>query len=194
MKKIEQAVAWLVTLVYPLAIYYWIAWSRLYRWCHKGVYAGIVIRSCLTPHGAQRYMDTLPWVPDTWEQLWDVAGNPEKFQKDVILKATLGITSVGPRDCDDFACWAASAVDALYKPRVLTVCYQIPGKVFPRGHVICYVEIGGEAYHIGNWGMRGPLATSYEAVARSVATEKKAELLAYAVLDKDLDVLSIERV
>jgi len=194
MKRIEQLLSWLTVLFYPIAIYYWVTWSKIYRWFHNSAYAGINIRNDLTPQDAQRLMDTLPWEADSWEQLWDVAGNPEKFQRDLSVKLLTGILATGPRDCDDFAGWAAVAVDKSYKPKIMATWYKVPGVLFPRGHVVCYVEINGDGYHIGNWGMRGPVINSYQAVAYTVAGEKDADLLAFAILDKNLKVESVERV
>lgn len=189
---LRKALKVAVKLTYPVAIYYWVIWSRIYRTFNS--YDPIILKTGLTPAKAQDFMSNLPWSPDTWKELWDVCGSPQRFQRDLNVRLRTGMINTGPRDCDDFACWAANVIDAKYSPRMLLVCYLDRQSILPKGHVVCYVEMDEYGFHVGNWGLKGPFSASYLDVATAVASQKGAELLAFATLTKDLGIETIKRV
>jgi hypothetical protein len=191
---LRDAIRAAVRTFYPAAIYYWVIWAHVYRYFNDSKYKDIVLNKGFSPTRAQNLMDQLPWSPDTWKELWDVAASPKRFQRDLNIRLRTGIISLSARDCDDFACWACNVVAEEYNPRMLLVCYRDYASMLPRGHVVCYVEVAGQGFHIGNWGMRGPTICSQAEVAHAVAGQKAAELIAFAVLDKDLRVKNIKRV
>lgn len=188
-KAVGAAVRWF----YPIAIYYWVIWSKLHRRYIGDDYKDIELKAGLSPAKAQELMNSLPWSADTWRELWDVCASPKRFQRDLNVRVRTGMITASPRDCDDFACWACNVIDTKYSPKMLITCYQVDGSVLPRGHVVCYVEMDGYGFHVGNWGFKGPFSSMYADVAKAVAAQKGAELLSFAVLSKNLDVEFIKR-
>lgn len=184
---------YLVSKLYPVAIYYWVMWSRVNRFFTKGMYSKTLFTR-LTPFGAQTFMNELPWSPDRWYDLFDVAGSPHKFQYSLDVRGQTGAVLSTSRDCDDFAGWAAAVIDPAYSPRILAVSYQRAGAVLPSGHVVCAVNEGDVSFHVGNWGKSDIVAAGDNfALALDVARQCKARFVGYALLDKDLRVIEIRR-
>lgn len=194
-KALQHLLRRTVRLCYPLMIVYWAFWSKIYRLIQDRQYAYVALFSALSPAEAQSYMRTLPWVSDGWRELFDACGSPRKFQYALNMRVHSQVLVDMARDCDDYSAWAASVVAPAYNPRIVTVCYATDGSLAPNGHVVCAVDEGDATLHIGNWGRSSmyPLG-DIRALASDVARKANATLLAYAVLDKNLRVLSVVRV
>jgi hypothetical protein len=181
--------------MYPLAIRYWATWSRIYRFFTR--IRGLTVMSGLPPTRVQLLLSTLPWAPDRWTDLFDVAADPTKFQRALDEKIVSGVVLDESRDCDDFAGWAAYSMDPAYRPEIVTIAYQRINGASVSGHVVCAFRLpdteGGLYFHIGNWGLRGPYSC-LELVAHGVAHEASAKLVGYALLTKDLSVQQVVRV
>lgn len=184
---------WAAWAFYPVAIYYWSLWSRLYRSVTK--IRGLTLLTNLTPSRTQALLDQLPWSPDRWTDLWDVAADPTKFQRSLDTRAETGKVRDESRDCDDFAGWAATVLAETYSPTVVAISYQRRNTASIAGHVVCiYREPAQDNryYHMGNWGIRGPFS-SEEAAVRSVPSEADAILVGYSIMEPSLRISKIVR-
>lgn len=180
---------------YPLAIYWWALWSRVYRFCVESrIERDKLVWHNLTPEDAQWYASRITWHPDTWRELGDAAGSPTQFQDKLNAVLAGRKQPAGSCDCDDFAGYLAYALKDGYRAQLLAVAWQLPGKWLPSGHVVClYTDDTGRLRHIGNWGMSDPFARQTRQVAASIAGQAGGRLLGWSTFDKDVRVLTCQR-
>ena len=119
-------------------------------------------------------MNQLTWTKDGPRALWDAIGSPHWVQFCLNQVMAGKEQPEGYLDCDEFAAWAACAVDPKYEPLGLNVYYHRGGDQGMGGHNVCLVKEGNHYYHIGNWGKSLPYI-SLAGVVNSVYGQVAAE-------------------
>jgi hypothetical protein len=140
-------------LFYPVAIFWWPRWSKVYRFLFQRKYKNIVLQTGLSYSEANEKVNTLNWRPDKARELWDSCSSPQWVQYCIDTKVLTGVQPEGPLDCDDFAVWLANVVDPIYEPRILSFSWA--NKRYKlKGHAVCVCRLkNGKLIHIGNWGI-----------------------------------------
>lgn len=192
MLAVRQLVFLICRFLYPVAVYYWVLWSRLHNLFVKQ--EGTLLLAGLTPEEAQGFMNDVSWQPDRWYELWDVCGGPYVVQQALDEKLRFGKVRDHSCDCDDFAIWACWTIAHGFLPKMLTVSFQKEGELLPSGHAVCLVDLLVHSAHVGNWGFSERFAREdLQAIALSIAAQAHGRLLGYAVIDKYLQVVKIVR-
>ena len=174
----QELLVKIVQRAMPVCISLWILWSRVYRFIYHRKYKGIPLPRGLSPDDVATALAKLRWQRDSWKEMFDVCGSPNYVQFCLEQVNSGKEQPVGALDCDDFACWAATVMDEKYLPQIMSVVW-VDYNHNVNGHCICVYWVGSEAYHVGNWGVRGPFLTAEAACASvwheaGVPTERQA--------------------
>jgi len=160
--------------------------SKLAQWLWERNNIGSVVRwNGLEPEAVQAVLNCLKWHPDGWREGWDAFHHPDTMNhllylvmsangrggRDLLRLAKTNegvfyktLKTIDPglgqpnqsSDCDDFAAWALSMLDARYRhnsePRawVLNVVWDEQGWPYCAGHNVClYRDKLGKYKYIG---------------------------------------------
>ena len=66
----------LAKFFYPVAIWYWPKWSKIYRWLWQKEYSGVKLDQNLPYVQANDKVNILKWQKDGAWALWDACGSP----------------------------------------------------------------------------------------------------------------------
>jgi hypothetical protein len=168
--KISFAIAW-----FP-------RWSKLYQRILERPWIGFQIlpwHRDITPWRAQSLMKVLEWRADGWRELWNAVHHPL-----IVSEAISWYQPKGAMDCEDFALWAATALDKRYEARVLCVYWSTGRWPWQQaGHAVClYHDPDLNEYgYIGNWPRKRKLGSEIDAVRSIVrsAGREQEELIGY---------------
>jgi hypothetical protein len=184
---------WLAKFFYPVAIWYWPKWSKIYRWLWQREYKDIKLDENLSPVQANEKVRKLTWRADGAWALGDACGSPHWVQY-ALNKVVAGLPQPkGYLDCDDFSSWCVDVVDRKHDPRIFTFSWMSKdGKL--AGHAMCLVrQKDGRVYHIGNWGLYGPYLNLREACSVILTKKGSNEPIGWSLLNKDLKKLQCGR-
>jgi len=188
--KIKLALA---KFFYPVSVWYWPKWSRIYRWLWQGTYKEVKLDSNLSYVQANEKVNRLKWQKDGAWALGDACGSPHWVQY-CLNKVTAKIPQPeGYLDCDDFSAWCANVVDPKYDPRIFTFSWMDKdGKL--KGHAMCLVrQKDGRVCHIGNWHLYGPYSSLREACSVILTKTGSFEPIGWALYTKDLKKIQCGR-
>jgi len=189
-------------LLYRFAIYHWVAWSKIYRVVWLSKYKGVEVDQNLPLTEVQGVLGMLEWKPDDLRELFDMCGTPNYVQH-IINISRENLYKQGPRirvrniqpdlplDCNEFAIWAAHAIDKNFYPRLFIFSWLSKhGEIV--SHVTCLCrQQDGRIFHIGNWGTSGPAKDLREVSIDIIDRTRAREAIGWAILDKNLKVLKI---
>ena len=184
---------WLAKFFYPVAIWYWPKWSKIYRWLWQREYKDVKLDENLSPIQANEKVRKLTWRADGAWALGDACGSPHWVQY-ALNKVVAGLPQPeGYLDCDDFSSWCVNVVDRKHDPRIFTFSWvSKDGKL--AGHAMCLVrQKDGRVYHIGNWGLYGPYLNLREACSVILTKKGSNEPIGWALFNKDLKKLPCGR-
>jgi hypothetical protein len=184
---------WLAKFFYPVAIWYWPKWSKIYRWLWQREYKDVKLDENLSPVQANEKVRKLTWRADGAWALGDACGSPHWVQY-ALNKVVAGLPQPkGYLDCDDFSSWCVDVVDRKHDPRIFTFSWMSKdGKL--AGHAMCLVrQKDGRVYHIGNWGLYGPYLNLREACSVILTKKGSNEPIGWSLLNKDLKKLQCGR-
>jgi hypothetical protein len=184
---------WLAKFFYPVAIWYWPKWSKIYRWLWQREYKDIKLDENLSPVQANEKVRKLTWRADGAWALGDACGSPHWVQY-ALNKVVAGLPQPkGYLDCDDFSSWCVDVVDRKHDPRIFTFSWMSKdGKL--AGHAMCLVrQKDGRVYHIGNWGLYGPYMNLREACSVILTKKGSNEPIGWSLFNKDLKKLQCGR-
>jgi len=148
-------------LAFKVGVYLW--WSKLFRAIHHSAFSSIKVETGLSREVVAAKLSLLDWVRDTFWALGDAVGSPNWVQKCIDTVEAGGKQPGGGLDCDEFATWAAVALDPVYDPVVLNVFWK-KGMLTGSGHHVCLYTTKGGFRHTGNWGDKGAFPSIDKAV------------------------------
>ena len=90
---------------------WWSYWSKAYRVLYHFKYSKATMSKDLSLTEVEASLKKLRWNPDTWKELWDACGSPQRVQHKLNELANGKSWPSTALDCDDFAVWAANALD-----------------------------------------------------------------------------------
>ena len=188
--KIKLALA---KFFYPVAIWYWPKWSKIYRWLWQGTYKEVKLDSNLSYVQANEKVNRLKWQKDGAWALGDACGSPNWVQYCLNRVTAKMSQPEGYLDCDDFSVWCANVVDPKYDPRIFTFSWMDKdGKL--KGHAMCLVrQKDGRVCHIGNWHLYGPYSSLREACSVILTKTGSFEPIGWALYTKDLKKIQCGR-
>ena len=184
---------WLAKFFYPVAIWYWPKWSKIYRWLWQGEYKDVKLDENLSPVQANEKVRKLTWRADGAWALGDACGSPHWVQY-ALNKVVAGLPQPeGYLDCDDFSSWCVNVVDKKHDPRIFTFSWMSKdGKL--AGHAMCLVrQKDGRVYHIGNWGLYGPYLNLREACSVILTKKGSNEPIGWSLFTKNLKKIQCGR-
>jgi len=183
----------LARFFYPVAIWYWPKWSKIYRWLWQGTYKEVKLDSNLSYVQANEKVNRLKWQKDGAWALGDACGSPNWVQYCLNRVTAKMPQPEGYLDCDDFSVWCANVVDPKYDPRIFTFSWMDKdGKL--KGHAMCLVrQKDGRICHIGNWHLYGPYTNLREACSVILTKKGTQEPIGWSLLTKDLKKIQCGR-
>ena len=184
---------WLAKFFYPVAIWYWSRWSKIYRWIWHGKYRGAKLDENLSYMQANEKVNKLKWQADGAWALGDACGSPH-FVQYALNKVLAGLSQPdGYLDCDDFSVWCANVIDSKYDPRIFTFAW-VNKQGTLSGHAMCLVrQKDGRICHVGNWGLYGPYVNLLEACSVVLAKRNSSEPVGWSLFNKNLKKLQCGR-
>ena len=188
--KIKLALA---KFFYPVAIWYWPKWSKIYRWLWQSNYKGVVMDSGLSYVQANEKVRKVQWKADGPWALGDACGSPQWVQY-CLNKVIAGLPQPkGYLDCDDFSIWCANVIDKKHDPRIFTFSWMDKQGSL-RGHAMCLIrQKDGRMCHVGNWGLHGPYANLREACSVILTMSSSKEPIGWSLFTKDLKKIQCGR-
>jgi hypothetical protein len=194
---------WFWRFWYPVAVYWWVAWSRVHQWQQlrawqkDHVYVPRLEQlPTLTPQEVAAALARVTYRADGAAELWDAIGHPATIEHLVRWTTTHRPDEPPPqrwldeaRDCDDFAQWAALRMRPSYAPEMVAVAWVRPdGR--PEGHVVCsFVDRDSQLVgHVGNWGLYRNFASAREFVESIYRPTHGNRLVGYAAISLPLSV------
>jgi hypothetical protein len=178
-------------LFYPIAIFWWVTWSKVYRWLWKRDHDfWIELDSNLSLVDAEEKMALLKWSPDTGKELWDACGPPHWVQY-VLRQIQEGNTQpMGSLDCDDFAAWCCKVLDKKYLPCILSVSW-VSSSTEILGHAVCLCKRkDGMLFHMGNWGTVHSFPHLKDLCSDMLRRVHGKEIIGWSLIDADLKVIT----
>jgi len=178
----------LTKLFYPVALFWWPTWSKIYRRLYHRKYKDVILDICQSPQQAMEEMQKLKWAPDNSRALWDAIGDARWVQHCINTVDQTGKQPKGSLDCDEFAVWAAQCTHPRFDPKIFIYSWITrSGKL--KGHAMCWVRTkDGRFFHIGNWGQYGPYRNLREACSVILTLGNGSETVGWAFYDKHLNL------
>jgi hypothetical protein len=179
---------WFARTFYVVGVFWWVAWSGVYRWLHHRKYKKVMLDCNMTPECAATFMSKIKWTKDGVKELWDSCGSPNWVQHVINTLADGKAQPKGSLDCDDFSVWAANVLSKTYDPKILVFAWTVDEKL--RGHAVCVGKSSsGLLFHLGNWGLwRG--FVSHNHICRDMVWRTGGDNpIGWALLTPDLHVL-----
>lgn len=157
------------------------SWS--YRYAFEKKYLSYPVREYHSLADLVKFVQTLEWVADSWEQLFDAISYPEKVE----YVGYYGDKKVG--DCDEFAVYLAAAINKspalpVGRAQLLTVIW-VDAKNKPGGHNVCLLRSKDDHWGYMDYGPPRYYTSLREVVDAVVARYGKdgAECCGWAVSD-----------
>ncbi len=181
---------YLSKLFYPIAIFWWVTWSKLYRLLWQRDHAfWLELDSNLSISEAEEKIALVRWQPDTGKELWDACGSPNWVQYVIRQLQEGDIQPTGSLDCDDFAVWCCNVLDKKYMPCILSVSW-LSGSGEILGHAVCLCKRkDGLLFHMGNWGTIHGFLHLKSLCNDMLKRAKGKELLGWSLIDADLKII-----
>lgn len=170
-------------------------WSKFWRFFLERKYRQVQ----LTPHFSISQLETtlgqMKWVSDPLGGLFDVISSPQKVEAH-LKGVTQGKAEVG--DCDDFAQYAAVAIQSMMvrgklskSPVYVMTVNWLDGYNKFHGHSVCCYKRNEGYYHIGNW-HGGQAQGPYPSVAGvAMAIKGGGRLIGYALATSELKKVEV---
>lgn len=179
----------LIKKLYKIGYLWWSYWSKVYRGLYHFKYSKVAMSKNLALTEVEASLKKLRWSPDTWKELWDACGSPQRVQHELNELAGGKPWPYAQMDCDDFAVWAANAIDKNFYARIYTFSW-IAADDKVQGHAMCLCRNSdGRIFHMGNWGTSAPYNNLKEVCESILAGRKAKEALCWGLFDKDLNLL-----
>jgi hypothetical protein len=179
----------LVKTFYKVGYLWWSYWSKIYRVLYHSKYNKVVMPTNLTLTEVENNLKRLRWSPDTWKELWDACGSPQRVQSELNDLAGGKPWPYMQMDCDDFAIWAANVIDKNFYPRIYTFSWISQDDQI-QGHAMCLCRSSnGKLFHMGNWGTSAPFFNLKDACQNILLRTNAKEALCWGLFDKDLNLL-----
>lgn len=179
----------LVKRFYKLGYLWWSWWSKVYRLIWQLKYVSTTLQRDLPLTEVERKLALLRWSPDTWKELWDACGSPQRVQYELNELEAGKPWPHTQMDCDDFAIWAAWAIDRNFYSRIYTFSWLSKDNKI-QGHAMCLCRNDdGKIFHMGNWGTSRPYNNLREACQDILDKRKSNGALCWGLFDKDLKLL-----
>ena len=183
---------WLSKAFYPLAIYWWSKWSKVYRYFFLRKYSDVTLKKDLSYTVVTEELKKLKWTKDGFKALGDACGTPQWTQHCLNEVGEGNDQPSGYLDCDDFSVWACNVTSQQFFPRMFAFAWQQDGKI--KGHVMCLVRRkDGKLHHTGNWGLYGPHTSLRSACEEIIKVKNASGAVGWALLGKDLKVIRTGR-
>ena len=181
---------WLVKRLYKAGYIWWSIWSKIYRFLYHRKYATTQLDQALTLGETEAKLNKLSWAADSWKELWDACGSPNRIQHELNAMASGKPWSSMQMDCDDFSIWAANVIKKTFYPRIFTFSW-IAEDGSLRGHAMCLLrQKDGRIFHIGNWKTSQPYNNLKEACEHILLRRDAKEAICWGLFDKDLNLLA----
>ncbi len=168
---------------------WWSYWSRIYRVLYHTKYNKVELPENMPLTEVEENLKKLRWSPDTWKELWDACGSPNRVQNELNEMSAGKEWPYEQMDCDDFAIWAANVIDKNFYARIYTFSWLSKDDQI-QGHAMCLCRNSdGRIFHMGNWGTSAPYSNLREVCESILAGRKAKEALCWGLFDKDLNLL-----
>ena len=181
---------WFAKKFYKVAYLWWSHWSKVYRLLYHSKYRNVQLEKNMSLTEVENCLGRLRWAPDTWKELWDACGSPQRVQHELDEMAAGKPWPHSQMDCDDFAIWAANTIKASFYPRIFTFSW-IDEEGALRGHAMCLLrQKDGRIFHTGNWKTSQPYSNLLEACEHIMTRRGAREAICWGLFDKDLKLLT----
>ena len=179
----------LIKAFHKIGYLWWSYWSRAYRVLYHTKYNKVELAKNLPLTEVEESLKKLRWSPDTWKELWDACGSPNRVQNELNELAAGKRWPYLQMDCDDFSVWAANVIDKNFYARIYTFSWLSKDDEI-QGHAMCLCRNSdGRIFHMGNWGTSAPYSNLKEVCESILAARQAKEALCWGLFDKDLNLL-----